>query len=241
MPSYFAPPLCKIVEGWSFMADMDDLLKNRKIKTEKLLSFGFYENESGYTYSTGLADGQLEMIVAVTKEGKVSAEVIDLSAKEHYVLHRVPGATGSFVGSVREEYERVLAAIVNDCFEPDVFKSEGARRVISYVREKYQDELQFLWKKFPENAVLRRQDNAKWYAALLILPKKKLGLDTQSAVDIINLRIKPEDMDALVDGKSYFRGYHMNKKHWITICLDGSVPIEKILRRIDESFALAAK
>jgi len=43
------------------------------------------------------------------------------------------------------------------------------------------------------------------------------------------------------DEKSYFPGYHMNKKHWITICLDGSVPIEEIFCRLDESFAFAAK
>ena len=36
-------------------------------------------------------------------------------------------------------------------------------------------------------------------------------------------------------------GYHMNKKHWFTICLDGSIAIEEIFCRIDESFALAKK
>ena len=37
-------------------------------------------------------------------------------------------------------------------------------------------------------------------------------------------------------------GYHMNKKHWVTICLDDfAVPIEELFCRIDESFALATK
>jgi len=223
------------------MVDIDDLLKNRKIKTSQLVPFGFYENENGYIYSIGLVDNQFEMIVTITREGKVSAEVIDLSSKERYILHRISGASGSFVGRIREEYERVLASIANDCFEPDVFKSEGARQVIRYVREKYQDELQFLWKRFPENAIFRRQDNAKWYAALLVLQKKKLGLDVDGAVDIIDLRAKPEEINALLDGRGYFPGYHMNKKHWITICLDGSVPIEEIFHRLDESFVLASK
>lgn len=30
----------------------------------------------------------------------------------------------------------------------------------------------------------------------------------------------------------------MNKKHWVTLRLDGSVPIEEILMRIDDSFGL---
>ncbi len=223
------------------MANIDTLFKNRKLKSERLLSFGFFENGNVYTYSTGLLGDQFEMVVAVTKEGKVSAEVIDTSTRERYVLHRVPDAQGAFVGAVRNEYAGVLAAIADACFEFDVFKSESARQVIRYVREKYRDELQFLWKRFPDNAIFRRQDNAKWYAALLIVQKKKLGLIEDGLVDIIDLRIRPENVDALVDGKRYFPGYHMNKRHWFTICLDGSVPAEEIFHRIDESFTLAAK
>jgi len=135
----------------------------------------------------------------------------------------------------------VLAAVAKACTEPDVFKSEEARRIIAYVREKYRSELEFLWKRFSDNAILRRQDTAKWYAALLILPKIKLGLNEPGLVEIIDLRSKPENIVALVDGKKYFPGYHMNKKHWFAICLDGSVPVEEIFARIDESFTLAVK
>jgi predicted DNA-binding protein (MmcQ/YjbR family) len=222
------------------MINIEALFKNRKAKIDQLLSFGFSENENDYTYSTNLIDSQFEIIITVTKQGKVSAEVIDSFFKDAYVLHRLSSSKGEFVGKVREKYESLLTTIANACFESDVFKSEDARQVIQYVREKYQNELQFLWKRFPENAVFRRQDNAKWYAAMAILSKKKLGLDEAGVVDIIILRIKPENLDALVDGKSYFPGWHMNKKYWFTICLNGSIPIEEIFCRIDESFTLAA-
>jgi predicted DNA-binding protein (MmcQ/YjbR family) len=33
-------------------------------------------------------------------------------------------------------------------------------------------------------------------------------------------------------------GYHMNKEHWNTITLDGSIPKEELLTWIDESYAL---
>ena len=36
-------------------------------------------------------------------------------------------------------------------------------------------------------------------------------------------------------------GYHMSKKHWNTIILDGSVPKDQILGMIDESYALVVK
>ena len=33
----------------------------------------------------------------------------------------------------------------------------------------------------------------------------------------------------------------MSKKHWYTVCIDGSVPVEEICRRIDISYELAIK
>ncbi|MDR0198786.1 MAG: MmcQ/YjbR family DNA-binding protein [Methanomassiliicoccaceae archaeon] len=121
-----------------------------------------------------------------------------------------------------------------------VFKSEYAKQVILYVRERYRDELQFLWAKFSKNAVFRRKDNQKWYAAMLVLEKSKLGAASKDIVDIINLRVPQEDIDDLLDGIRYFPGFHMNKDNWITICLDGSVPAEEIFDRIDESYYLTA-
>ena len=222
------------------MPNTDTIFKNLKAIPEQLRIFGFTENADAYVYSTDLVDGQFNMTVTVSKEGQVSAEVMESASGESYVLHRVPGAAGAFVGRVRDEYERVLRIIADACCERDVFKSEGARQVIRYVREKYHDELEFLWERFPGNAIFRRQDNAKWYAALLIVQKGKLKLSGDGLVEILDLRMRPEGIDALVDGRIYFPGYHMNKKHWVTVCLDGSVPEEEIFRRIDESFALAA-
>ena len=36
-------------------------------------------------------------------------------------------------------------------------------------------------------------------------------------------------------------GYHMNKKHWNTVRLDGSIPNREILEWIDDSYNLVAK
>ena len=223
------------------MTFIHNLFKNRKMKHRQLRAFGVSENETGYSYSVGLMEGQFKLTATITKAGIVSAEIIDNLTGEPYVLHRISGAKGAFVGKVQEEYKSVLTAIADTCFEPDVFRSEDAKGVIRYVKEKYGDEPQFLWKRFSNNAVFRRRDNAKWYAALLIIPEKKLGIDKDGTVDIIDLRARPEVVEALVDNRKYFPGYHMNKRHWFTICLNGSVPMEKIFHYIDESYALADK
>jgi predicted DNA-binding protein (MmcQ/YjbR family) len=36
-------------------------------------------------------------------------------------------------------------------------------------------------------------------------------------------------------------GYHMNKKHWNTIIIDGSIPKKLVLDMIDDSYKLAGK
>ena len=96
-----------------------------------------------------------------------------------------------------------------------------------------------MWQKFPNNAVVRRQDNQKWYVAILTVSRRKLGFDSDENAEIIDLRANPEEMTAIVDCINYLPGYHMNKKHWFTICLDGSVSTDEICQRIDKSYALA--
>lgn len=101
--------------------------------------------------------------------------------------------------------------------------------------------MEYLWEKFPDNAVWRRKDNQKWYGALLTVSRRKLGCSSDEVVEIIDLRGTPEELEEFVDGQHYFPGWHMNKKHWYTIILDGSVPSDEICQRIDESYALAKK
>ncbi len=222
------------------MPELDTLFKRRRVRFERLVPFGFVKTKAGYAYSTDLLDGQFKMVVTVDKEGQPAAEVVDALSQECYVLHKVPDAVGAFVGQVRAEYKRVLASIAEACFEADVFKGDMTRQVIRYVQETYQDELEFLWEKFPDNAIFRRKDNAKWYAALLTVKRQKLGLQGEGTIEIVDLRMQPDELASTVDGKRYFPGFHMNKKHWVTICLDGTVAVKEIFQRIDTSYALAA-
>ncbi len=217
------------------------IFKHKKLNNKKLLSFGFENRNNEYAYLCDIAGGQMSMTVVVSFDGKVSAEVIDKSTGEEYILHRVPSAAGSFVGQVKAEYEAVLDEISTKCFDCEVFKSEQAKGVIAYVKDTYDDELEYLWQKFPDNAVVRRKDNQKWYAAILTVSRRKLGFDSDEMVEILDLRIKPENMESTVDNIKFFPGYHMNKKHWFTICLDGTVGIDEICRMIDESYGLAKK
>jgi predicted DNA-binding protein (MmcQ/YjbR family) len=218
---------------------IDPVFKNKTPNYGKLKAFGFVEADDGYVYTTRILERQFQMSVRISKAGDIDADILDPESGDAYVLHRAPGAVGSFVGKVRTDYKNVLTRIAEECFDPDVFKSAYAKKVITYVRETYGDELEYLWQKFSDNAVYRRKDTGKWYAAVLTVARSKLGFDSDELVEIIDLRAEPEALDVLVDHQNYHPGYHMNKKHWYTICLDGSVPLAKVFQGIDESYSLA--
>ena len=53
----------------------------------------------------------------------------------------------------------------------------------------------------------------------------------------VNLKCDPERAIELRDEfKGVIPGYHMNKKHWNTVTLDGSIPAELIAGWIDHSY-----
>ncbi len=84
------------------------------------------------------------------------------------------------------------------------------------------------------------------FGAALLVPKIKgkmfavLWEDANGAA--VNLKCDPEHALEL---RSIFTavkpGYHMNKKHWNTVLLDGSIPDGEIQRMVDHSYALVVR
>lgn len=55
----------------------------------------------------------------------------------------------------------------------------------------------------------------------------------------VNLKCDPEESVELQERyPAVTPGYHMNKKHWITVAMDNSVPDKLIFKWIDDSYAL---
>lgn len=219
---------------------VDKIFKNKKADGAKLQKYGFTEEGETYRYACGILDNQFKLAIEICGED-ITTKVTDSLTNDEYTLFLSDDAAGSFVGAVRTAYEKELSHVAEKCFDKCVFKSAYAQKIISYAKRTYGGGLEFLWEKFDENAVLRRQDNGKWYAALLTVSKRKLGLDTDEKAEIIDLRANPEFIERTADNVRFFRGYHMNKKHWITVCLDGTVPIDEIIRMLDISYDLAKK
>jgi predicted DNA-binding protein (MmcQ/YjbR family) len=66
---------------------------------------------------------------------------------------------------------------------------------------------------------------------------KMFALTNVSTFASINLKCDPEKAVELRDQyPAVLPGYHMNKKHWNTILLDGSIPSKLLQNWIDESY-----
>lgn len=112
--------------------------------------------------------------------------------------------------------------------------------VIDYGMERYDVAPDHPFEKYPSYFVLRHKDNEKWFALLMDVPKSRIGLKGEEIVDILDVKCYPDEIDSLRKRAGYFSAYHMNKEHWLTVILDGTVSLDEIERLIDQSFKLTA-
>ena len=93
-----------------------------------------------------------------------------------------------------------------------------------------------------ETTVFRHGEGGKWFGLLMNLSKRRVGIEDDGIVDVLNLKIDPEESYAV---REMFEGilpaYHMNKRHWISVILDGSVPLEFCEILIEKSYGLTKK
>ena len=221
------------------MREITNFIKDKKIDFKKLEEFGFKLKDNSYYYDIFLLNNQFKMTIKINLDNSIFTEIIDIETNEPYVLHLLEMKRSGYSEKVYKEYSEVLEKIQKECFKDERFKANYTKEIIDYINNKYGDKLEFLWEKSPKNAVVRRKSTKKWYAAILTISKRKIGLNTDELVEIINLHSSQEEIEKLIDNKKYFPAYHMNKKHWCTICLDGTVELKEIYELIDISYELA--
>ena len=217
------------------MRSLDYLLKNKSIDYNKLIKYGFIKKDNTYCYQKEICNKEFLVNVLINDKKQIS-RLIDLENNEDYILVDI-NSKGNYVGKIRNEYENILNDIANNCFIKEVFKNTQTKEIIKYIKDKYNDELEFLWEKFDDNAIVRRKDNKKWYCLFGIISLDKLGIDSHKEIEILNIRC--DNSANIIDNKTVFLGYHMNKKHWITIILNNNMNTKKIIDLLDKSYILA--
>jgi len=116
-------------------------------------------------------------------------------------------------------------------------KQESQReRITQYILDTYGTEAEYLWSDSPGNAVFRHPASKKWYAALMRVLPEKLGFTGEDALDVMDVKCSTIMIGSLLSTKGFLPAYHMNKNHWISILLDGSVPDEEIFPLLELSY-----
>ena len=91
------------------------------------------------------------------------------------------------------------------------------QELFTWIRQQYGTEPEYPWHDW--NAVLRHNDNNKWYGVVLEVSADKLGLPEVGIVDVLNVKSDPLLIGSLRGQDGYFPAYHMNKEKWLSIQL----------------------
>ena len=110
-------------------------------------------------------------------------------------------------------------------------------RIMDFITREYADKPDYLFET-SDTAVFRKGKRKKWYAVVMNISRSKLGLKSDEKVTVLNVKLNPNDVALLVDRKGYFPAYHMNKKHWCTLILDGTLSDDEVFSAICCSYSL---
>ena len=217
---------------------MFEIFKSYQFNQEKARAYGFVENSGAWTYSCHILQGDFIMTVSITTDN-VSFQVFDQETGDLYPHVHMESFKGSFVASVREACLEILYQIRKACFDVQDFICPQTKRIRVKVQEKYGNQLEYLWEKSPDTAVLRHEDNQKWYAVLMRIPWDRLDKAREGQVEAVNL--KHDQVADLLSQKGIYPAFHMNKRYWISLSLDDSLSDDDVLDLLEISWNLTLK
>ena len=214
---------------------MFEIFKSYQFNQEKARAYGFVESGGVWTNSFTILQSDFVMTISITADN-VSFQVFDQEIGDLYPQVHMESMRGSFVASVREACLEILYQIRKACFEVQDFICPQTKRIMVQVQEKYGNQLEYLWEKSPDTAVLRHEGNQKWYAVLMKISWDKLEKGRKGLVEAVNL--KHEQVADLLSKKGIYPAFHMNKRYWISVTLDDTLSDEEVLELIERSWNL---
>lgn len=110
--------------------------------------------------------------------------------------------------------------------------------VDQYIKETYDIAAQHPWAKYPEDATYKAKENQKWFALVMRVSRKSLGLSGEGMLWVMNVKAETDFIMMASAIPGYMPGYHMNKQNWLTVFLDDTVDIEQIYGCIDRSYQM---
>lgn len=95
---------------------------------------------------------------------------------------------------------------------------------------------EYLFARYPNFQVFRHTGSKKWFAVLMDIPRKNLGLGGDGEISVVNLKCDTRLIGSFRVEPGIFPG--MNKDQWLSVALDGTVEDGKIKLLVDMSYQL---
>ncbi len=217
------------------MSIEEKIFKRTVIDFSALPGYGFEHSAQGWVCTKEFMNGDFKAVITIDEHGKVAGEVYETDSNDVYLPLRVDEISSGFVGEVRGEYMRILEDIKQYCCHTNYFTFPQSNRLTRKIFARYGDSPEFPWEKYSDCGVFRNPDSRKWYALIMNISKSWLDKKLSGDIEIVNLKLDADKIPELHKQTGFYPAYHMNKKSWITITLDDSVPDEVLLALVAES------
>ena len=94
---------------------------------------------------------------------------------------------------------------------------------------------------FAKLRVFRHLGSRKWFAVIMDIPRKNLGLSGDGEISVVNLKCDPILIGSFRGEPGIFPAWHMNKAHWLSVSLDGTTSDDSLMFLLDMSYELTKK
>ena len=219
--------------------DYNYIFRSAKIKKDSLEATGFTTTD-GNTFSMNqpVSNGTFNADITLSlSEQTLTVHLFDSATGERYALFDMPNAHGAFIAALREEVQQIIDNIKSKCFETNDLKDD----YIAWLKNQFGVEPDYPWPDDAPYSFVFRCPNEKWFALVMRIKYRQLGLNGDEEVWVVNIKAEQDTIPTLIDQKSIFPAWHMNKKHWITVVLTATTDFEKLCELTQKSYELVER
>ena len=211
--------------------DLSFYLKEYAPDERSMEEYGFLQKD-GKSVFTKKIEGSLYLVLTLAKDG-FTAKVWDDDFGGEYL----PFNFEDEQNPVRAKAEEIIADVIGKCFVCLNVRSN----IVDAMEKRYGVLHEAPWEDDPDSITFKTRLSKKWFAIMMRIPADRLGLKGRNLIDVANIKLPPDKINALIDNVHYFRAYHMNKTHWLSVKLDKDSDISEFLSLAEISYSLAEK
>ena len=105
-----------------------------------------------------------------------------------------------------------------------------------YILSRYGAEPEYLWPDYPDTFIFRHEGSRKWFAIVMEVQRAKIGLPGEGTARLMNVKCGPLLGGSFIGSPGVVPAWHMNKKNWIGLVLDGEAGEETVKELLEISF-----